>query len=51
MKSIYTPPEIKVVTLTARNKILESSYIGHGDGVIEAKRRSIGPWDSEDDNE
>ena len=51
MKNRYIPPETKVVTFTARSKILESSYIGHGDGVIEAKRRSIGPWDSEDDNE
>ena len=53
MKNRYIPPETKVVTFTARSKILESSYIGQGDGVLEARRRrsSYGFWDSEDNNE
>ena len=48
MKKKYISPEIKVVTFTARNNILESSYIGPGHGPLDAKG-SIGFWDSEDD--
>jgi len=51
MKNRYIPPEIKVVTFTARSKILESSYIGQGDGVLEARKNTFGFWDSESDNE
>lgn len=51
MKNRYIPPEIKVVTFAVRSNILESSYIGQGDGVIEARRRSIGISVSEADDE
>ena len=41
MKNRYIPPELKV----------ESSYIGQGDGVLEARKNTFGFWDSESDNE
>ena len=51
MKKVYISPEIKVVTFTARHNILESSYIGFGNGVIESRRSSSDFWDSEYDDE
>ena len=51
MKNRYIPPELKVVTFAVRSNILESSYIGLGDGVIEARKNTFGFWDSESDNE
>lgn len=35
MKKKYISPEIKVATFTARNNILESSYIGPGRGPLD----------------
>ena len=37
MKKVYFSPEIKVVTLRYVHNILESSWLGAGDGEVEAK--------------
>lgn len=50
MKKKYFSPEMKVATYTIGDNILESSYLGPGNGPLEAKT-SYGFWDPEDEDE
>lgn len=50
MKKVYFSPEIKVVTLRCVHKILESSWLGEGDGEVEAQG-FYGSWEFDDEDE
>ena len=50
MKKVYLSPEIEVVTLRYVQNILESTWLGEGDGEVEAKGLH-GSWEFDDEDE
>ncbi len=50
MKKVYFSPEIEIVNLGYFHNILESTWIGEGDGEVEAKG-FYGSWEIDDEDE
>lgn len=50
MKKVYFSPEIKVATFRCKHRILESSWLGEGDGEVEAKG-FYGSWELDEEDE